>query len=264
MTTLPKINRRAWLATWAQQRRRRRLAVPTPVGDSELLAGLLGYWNLDEVAGDAVDATGLTGAFTSVGAGTVVGGGTHGQNARQTADDPAAYFTMGDQAAFHALPLTLNLWFNMTPEPASDWYPLWSKDDYLLPDRGIFCAVGTGGGGVIQGYVLDGNLGYPVANEETNLAPLVPGQWYMLTMVIEAAGFTLYLDAEFYTALACAPDLSSLNSFQLAARRKDSEATTDGGLPALLENFGLWNAALTPVQIAQLYNGGLGLNYYEL
>ena len=245
---------RAWLATWLQDRRRGRIAPTEPEPEvSPLLVNLVGYFNLDEAGDwdDAIDATGIMGDLVANGSIPAhAGPGAHG--ARDFGAGGIYSGSQLEQAGFNALtavPVTINLWHYQVFDGGQ--IPLQASGDGA---QGMYLFVATDGGWLDAGLIGAGG------NQNTGMVFGSWGveAWNMFTIVFDATNWQVYVNGvEIGTGAHSATSFAASNTlFQLS------------GLPwtcdAYLSLVGLWNRALSAVEVDQLYNFGDGLAYGEL
>ena len=229
-----------------------------------LLNSLAGYWNFDELSGDAIDSTGSYGNLINHGVFSVDGAPNGSSYCRYFPDGDVSYFLTPDNEAIHSAPLTFNIWVYMD-ESMTSAGPIFCKDDWSSGNRGICTFFGILSGGFLQFYNVDIDVG-PVSNSDPTMSLFSTLKWYMLTMVITESYTYIYVNGEIWDSYPCNTDLSGSNSLSVGVRYFDSTGDFDGGwyFNGLMANFGIWNASLTGDQIMALYNSGAGLNFSQL
>lgn len=243
--------RRAWLALWAQGRRRARIAASAPEPEPEpsgLLAGLVGYFNLDEAGDydDAVDAAGGIGALlvTNTLVPAAVGPGLHG--ARDFAGGGS--LQVENFAAITDAPLTLNFWVKQNSDGGQYPFDCRGNSGYglaiFLATDGMFVDFGV--------YDPDYHGTNPVFGE------WYAGDWMMFTFVWAEDSYEIYHNG------ALIGDGSHVAGAFGAANQTFTLSSPGLPLNGAMALAGLWDRALSGAEVAQLFNGGDGLGYAEL
>lgn len=191
---------------------------------SSLLTGLVAYYKLD---GNATDSGGsgrdLTPSGATYGAGKIGQCLTGGLASRT----PLGGLTAGQ-------PLTVAAWL----KPASDFPDTFAGVSFPGAASGVF---GDGGGNIALGTF--GSAGS---------SPVVVGVWKLFTAAWNGTDVFGYVNAaELATAPEAPPDVTA-DEFRLFVGGE--------GLVSI-DEAGVWSRALTPAEVAALYNGGAGLTY---
>lgn len=273
---------RAWLATWLQRRRRRRLAVATaPEAGREsfsLLGGLLGFWALDgdagaiepELAGSAVGGS-LVCEYVDLATevDSVAGPGLH--LARSFSNTAALSFSSPDEA-FAQLPLTLNFWakFPVGFDAGSGSIPwAWNCREIWGPP---FSAYHYAGAAYVTAKDLDAG-GVAVGNL---LTAFCDDAWHMWTVMLdEDWNLSVYIDGFLSGEFALLEEAYALPTGTLLEGEVMDSLTFGNskfagalngtcGSGHAMAMIGIWNRLLTAGEVTQLFNGGDGLGFSEL
>lgn len=262
MKRLPKVNRRVWIALELQARRRKRVraaqaeAQAAPALPPSLLLDLVAYWKLDEDTGDIrVDATG------------------HGLGLAEWEyfGDPSAPVGLMPGVIGGAAVFTDAANIGLKCDEAGGWE---SVDDFTVAGWVQFAAGGYDGQSVFMldncfwvgirayqealqfGSWVDADPGYCYLQSDDGA--LTQGLWHHFAGVRQSGGLTLYLDGvAVATGAMTGPALVSLPVIRMGLG--------SGGYPlnGALDEFGLWQRALLPEEVVQLYAAGAGLAYEE-
>jgi hypothetical protein len=254
MTTTPKINRRGWLATWAQGRRRARRAANVP--PVTLRTGLAAYWPLDEAAGlGRADVSGNGWDLSEFSfepdwaTNPAVIGQTPGvvDNAAVFSDWVGWCLLAPSGPDLGAGDFSLACWFNYT----SDWY-----DNQALFYCGQFAAgIRPFEYRVWMSYFTDQPETWSgVASPEFSLNE---GTWTHCVFVKAGATFRVYLNGADSGNLGTQTGAAVLHMNDLRLGIYDAGYPLNGAL----DEVGLWQRALSAAEVAQLYNYGDGLPY---
>lgn len=215
---------------------------------STLLAGLLGFWKLDGNAADALAANN----------GTLVGTGgwTTGKlgSAYQSPGTVGSYISLGSSPTLKpATAVSVAAWLYFTSAPTanqrtcSDWHQDGGADRWIL------------------GYSPDGtNLYNHMWGVSSSIgafgSTLAINTWYHVVLTWEQANggwFRTYRDSSLvgggggYTGAL--PTLATAKPLCIG-----SQYNTGGCLTGCVDEFGLWNRALTAAEVSELYNAGTG------
>ena len=249
--------RSAWLATWLQGRRRRRIAPGVPEVGPELpplLVDLVGYYNLDESGDDAaVDYAGGMGdmdvstPFVSV---SVAGPGAHLARTTSTGfGDFTGWRQRVNFNGFAGAPFAINFWIFQNSNGGQ-----YAFDCSGGVAQGFSCFLATDAPYVNLYSFNDGDYCSPGTIETSGTY----GQWVMFTLVWTGAEYCYYENGSLI-----ATDLFSQPGFDVAVAPFEISAyflPVDGAMAL----FGLWGRALDGTEIEELYNGGDGLAFAEL
>src|ERR1039457_1855280 len=218
---------------------------------STLASGLISYWTLDENSGNAID---------------IGGGGNNGTPARVTQNVTGkintayafnginSYIDVGNKAN---LSLT-------TSGSISAW--IYPTD---VTHMGMIVSKGNPGSD-LNGFTFGFNYvllywelansttakgsGYPIAGH------IVNNTWYLVTLTWAGSNVNLYLNGTAVTAPVAqtVTPVSSVYPFRIGAR---GDYLGSGLFQGTIDEVGAWSRALTPAEVASLYNTGAGSPY---
>ena len=245
--------RNAWLATWLQGRRRRRIAAAVPEPEPELpplLLDLVGYYNLDEAGDydDAIDYAGVMGGMmvASGAPASVSGPGLH---LARNFSDGGSLVQLVDFTGFSGPPFSVNFWIFQNSNGGQ--YPF---DCSNAVAQGFSCFLATDGM-YVNMYAFTPAYDSPGTIQTSGNF----GAWVMFTLVWNGAEFSYYENGELIGNDAFVPAgafATAVAPFQISA----------GFLPVdgAMAMFGVWQRELTAEEVTQLFNGGDGLSFAEL
>lgn len=206
---------------------------------STLLNGLVGYWKLD---GDGNDVLGVSN-------GTVQGSGSSwstGKIGSAFYSGGAARVNVGGAAQIKptaAISLGGWFWFNTTTPNArhcSDWHQDGAKDRWIFPysvgSTQVFCHMGVN--------LLVGTFG----------VNLTANTWHHLVATCNVNAMTSYCDG----ALVSTATGSSLFHSGAGNVCIGQQEETGGGHDGRIDEFGMWNRAITAGEVTEWYNAGAG------
>ena len=244
--------RRAWLATWLQGRRRGRIAASVPEAGRELpplLVDLVGYYNLDESGSsdDAVDYASMMGnmAVTGGAPASIAGPGVH--LARDFAGG-GSLMQLVNFAGFSGPPFTINFWIFQNSNGGQ--YPFDCSDG----PAGFSCFLATDGM-YVNLYAFTPDYDSPGTIQTSGNF----GAWVMLTLIWTGTEFRYHENGELIGNDAFVPAgafATAVAPFQISA----GFLPVDGAMAL----FGVWQRALAAEEVTQLYNSGDGLSFAEL
>lgn len=246
----PSQRRRAWLALWAQDRRRSRALAHVVTPLSGLRPGLVGYYNLDEpnATDDAVDSAGGMGAmFVASGApASMAGPGLH--LARDFSGGGSLVQSV-DFDGFTGPPFSVNFWIFQNSNGGQ--YPF---DCSNAASQGFTCFLATDGM-YVNMYAFTPGYDSPGTIQTSGNY----GAWVMFTLIWTGAEFRYYENGELIGADEFIPVgafATSVAPFQISA----GFLPVDGAMAL----FGVWQRALGVAEVTQLFNNGDGLSFAEL
>lgn len=207
-----------------------------------LTTGLQGYWKLDESSGNATDITGATGTLTNTSVTYTTGKINNGATFEGTVAklvSPTKTLT----AAF-----TYSAWVKRN---ALQLGVLFSN--YLAADDAAFknCSILFYVDGVNLRLQAGNHLGW-VADTTTSFAS---GTWYHIAVVATGSTFTLYVNGA-QTATGSLTHAESTGKAFTFGTRSDTPAGQ--WYSGMKDEIGIWDRALTSVEIVALYGAGFG------
>ena len=256
-TTTHNWTRKAWLATWLQGRRRRRIAASVPEAEPELsplLVDLVGYFNLDESGDDpAIDYAGGMGdldVYAPFVSSSVAGPGTHLARTTSTGfGDFTGWRQRQNFSGFTGAPFSVNFWIFQNSNGGQYVF-----DCSNAVAQGFTCFLATDAP-YVNLYSFNGGDYYSPGTIGTSGTY---GEWVMFTLVWTGAEFSYYENGSLM-----ATDAFSQPGFDVAVAPFEISANflpVDGAMAL----FGLWGRALDGAEVEELYNGGDGLAFAEL
>ena len=144
------------------------------------------------------------------------------------------------------------------------WNSNWSVSGWAYFDTvksGDFIFSPDGAEGEIR-FDGDGNLRARLWDGSTNFKlghTVIIGHWYHIAWTRNKVdGMVFYINGSNVASDATTNDFAVGVGSSTTLGWKNSAATTMNGT---LDEWGIWNRCLTPTEITQLYNGGVGINY---
>lgn len=213
------------------------------------LSGLQGYWRLDEPASATTAAdwsgNGVNGTWSGTVSRPVSG-------ALVNDADPAATFSaggidLGDNFDFPGtVPYTISLWIKSNPA-APDFGRLFDKDRGYAPTRdGPVVAVYSGGTRILCERFGNGT--------QTTVAGVLPAAtWAHVACVYNGSTMSTYVNGAL-SASAASTQAVTGNSLPAQIGRS---ATGAGHSQDALDEFAIWNRALSSAEVAALYSAGI-------
>lgn len=214
---------------------------------------LVGYWNLDESSGSALDSVAsndlaITDITIQGSAGRVGTAYTFDGSDDQiiTSTNPLSGITNGD--------FSINCWINTT-DGTSRQYAMHLGDDITgIADSFINLGINSG--------AVRGQAKWVGQNEIILTGGTVlDNTWYMLTFVRDGNTWRLYLNGSEVGTTTKSDSFTSLfdnGSFAIGA---DTKITPESVVDGRVDEAGVWNRKLTTDEITLLYNSGDGLAY---
>ncbi|MCX6355134.1 MAG: hypothetical protein NTZ78_09565 [Candidatus Aureabacteria bacterium] len=220
---------------------------PTVTPTSSLYGGLVVYWAFNETSGTLYDSKGnvnLTGQTNSpvYGVSGIIGNGV-------SFDSSGDLFYGTDNGVLDfgtTTDFTFNLWVYQTAETGDA--QIWSTTAYADSDK----VVGTLGDSPCKLWVFTGGWSGGMLNVASTL-----NAWTMYTYMRNNSGtdFWLYRNGVLAASgLGMAPQTGNSSTFYLG----DSRPQLDRFPPVKVDEFGIWNRALSSSEINELWNGGNG------
>ena len=198
-----------------------------------LLTGLVAFWKLDNVNDASGNGNNLTNTNASFAAGRI-------GNAAYF--DGTAYLTKNDGLAVSGTDVSITGWFKNI---GSDY------EDFL-----VGCGPADNAMYIVR---VGGDLKTSVSENNSELyaggSGADDGEWHFFAVTRTASVKKIWLDQTVATSSSSFGSLNAFSPFALGSNWDNSYLLLDGYLDAV----GLWNRALTDAEIAQLYNGGAGI-----
>lgn len=230
----------AWVALWLQKRRRQRGGVET-APDVHLLNGLAGYWKLGEPTGD-----GRMDSHT---------GGYHLTDVNEVTQ---VVGRIGGAADFHYI--EFDRWLDHADTPDLRFTGDWTISCWLFRTGEIFGGESVFAKDGAIALVLEGALGFApriwMESEVIDGTEGVPLEiWTHFVAYREGTTFGFVINNGVPWEQTNASAIGDGTLFRMGA--------TSAGYPfaGLMDEFGKWNRALSPAEIAALYNAGAGITY---
>lgn len=204
-----------------------------------LTDNLVAYWKLDESSGNAADATGNGNTLTNTG-GITYESGKINKGARNNGSSNRLSGTITGLTS-----TSNNTWSFQIKLNSFNGYIV----DHLPTSNGVrFIIYGNGTNGIT--IFANGNT--------INITGMSLGTFYHVVVTKNGTGWTAYLDnvSKGTTTTGGGSYINNL-AFSLL-----SPADSFGSQPdVVIDEFGIWDRALSAGEVSQLYNGGAGLQY---
>jgi hypothetical protein len=221
----------------------------TPVTPSSLLTGLVAYWKLDEAAGNASDSSGNGNTLTNSNVVTYVPG---------LIGNAANFVGASSQQLITFTTLGLGV---TTKYSTSQWYFRSATTNAVSSCFAIANANMTG-----NIWFTDGNL-YNYIGSNANFGKVAlggSGSWTHIVNVYDGTQATNALKLLVYVN-GVAQGLSFTGtipaSFTPPAEYQMGWNPSTAFATGLIDESGIWSRAITPAEVAVLYNGGAGKTY---
>jgi len=212
------------------------------------------YYSLDETTGDVVDATGNGNTGTNNGATRGVTGKI--ENAFDFEANNAEYVELNSSALNMNLEeFSWNIWVNL-----DDWENSENQMIAMVLDNsaGSYLNILNDGSGLSTTQRIGAGDSF---NQFTKSTTGVSG-WHMITLTYSLSGnFTFYWDGSLEET-NFSYDYSLTDQFDELHVGKHP-AQTQKYINGTIDEFGIWNRALTSSEVSELYNSGYGLAYGE-
>ena len=191
--------------------------------------GLVGYWKMDEASGDAVDSSGN--GYTGTVTGTTVTSGKYG-NARSFNGSERITTTNAQQLA----DFTVSVWFKDNGV-VTDYERLVDKSyagGFWLGRNGS--SASSWGGGI-----LEANAPYGIFGTFTD------GQWNHMVSIRRGTTHELYANGTLVASNTVSASLLDTTAIQIG------NGTTNQGATATIDETRIYNRALSPKEVRDLY-----------
>ncbi|TXG77192.1 LamG domain-containing protein [Candidatus Dojkabacteria bacterium] len=209
--------------------------------DSTLLTGILAYWKFDESSGNATDSSGNSETLTNIGTMTFVSGkinngiqSASGKNMQKTADN-IGLSSGGDYS--------WSFWVNFSAFTSG----------YVFRHR-------TASGANRDNLVYVSGSGevrmYASGNEITD-SGLSTSTWYHFVVTKTGTTFELFTNTVSQGTTTQGTSGAALNQISIGGDIDGSTSLLTG----VIDEFGVWDRALSSAEISELYNGGSGNQY---
>jgi hypothetical protein len=219
---------------------------------STLASGLISYWKLDELSGQAIDATGA-GGNNNNGTQTNTTQGVAGKiNTAYAFNGTSSKVDMGN-------PVNLSL---ASAGSLSCWvYPSINASDGIVASKGNFSSDTygygidyVGGTNQFLAELANGSAHQTVGFNGTTIAL---NTWYHLVLTWDGANFKTYLNGNVTSVVQQLVPVSNVNDFVLGYNYATGTAYFNGRI----DEVGVWNRALTSAEVIALYSSGTGISY---
>ena len=227
---------------------------------SSLLTGLVSYYKLDDVAGNAIDSTGTN-------PGTVVGAtqGAAGKIGTAYSFDGNDYINI-DNAVNDLAATTAGTWAawvkptDATPVILSEIMAFGDANANEILELAIYTD------GTLRAYCADNGVGQ--FNLSTNSAVFSDGVWCHVMLGQDGVSPVLYINgvavaqtfSAQYNKLAWFNILTGIDNGRIGCRNVNN-AGNISFFNGSIDEVGIWSRALTPTEITELYNSGSGKTY---
>ncbi|NTW33743.1 MAG: hypothetical protein HGB12_14175 [Bacteroidetes bacterium] len=217
---------------------------------------LVSYWKLDESNGNAIDAVGsntLTNTNVTYGTGKIINGAI--------ADAATDILSIPDNTSLSITgALSMSMWVNFAALPPSPGTYSIFQQKYNNGQRSYQCLLANNDGTQDLNFTISVDAAgtytpYIIYHWDTGLST---GTWYHLTFVyVPSTSMKIYLNGSEVasnTTNIISAIYDGTQSFGLLSQGV-------GGTNKIIDEFGIWNRALTAAEITTLYNSGAGLQY---
>lgn len=220
-------------------------------GGSDLSTGLIGYWNMDDASGDAVDSLGISNLTAT--------GVTYG--ATGIINDAFTY-SSGDflsgvsDALMDTLDtdMTVSFWMKTT---SGDTQFIINRDDNGADRAWWFQTIDAGDAISFQ---VDYGTGISSDSLRSNF-PTNTGEWFHIVGVKNSTDVTLYVNATRQGTETVGTNIANNNLPLFIGKRQGGSL-----LPFVgdIDEVAIWNVSLSKQQVIDLYNGGAGLPFSDV
>ncbi len=220
-----------------------------------LTSGLISYYKFDENTGTTAGDS--AGSNTGTLSGSTIPTWSIGKiNSGLSFNGSTAYVSVPNDASLNPTAITINTWLRIT-----------TTGNYLAYTRK---ATAAGSGYSFQFFVKTSGAGVVLANYVTTtggtpstdglaMTPLSINTWYMVTTTYDSTdGIKTYVNGVLAQSNSAAGNLITTNT---GAVQIGGDTFDNSYWPGDLDEFGIWNRALTLAEIKQLYNATFGLQY---
>lgn len=213
------------------------------VWTASLNTNILAYWKLDNDYTEEINSYTLTAnAAPSFGTGIINQGSDLELSSSQ-------YLSRAAGDLYPTLPFSVTLWIK--PESLNNYYrPIYKASNPF--GRVRYSMYQDTDGKMVA--IVHNSTGTGVTTKSTSA--ISTGTWTMLTMVADGTDLRLYFDGTQEGTPAALTNLDNTAEQPLWIGREDTKYW-DG----LIDEVGVWERALTPTEVTQLYNGGSGISY---
>lgn len=241
------------------------LATVAPAsGASDLLTGIVSYWNMDEASGNRADSVGSN---TLVDNNTVTSASGVISNAASFASASSEFLNVTDNASISfSTSFSVSAWIRQDTTVALNrcFFSKWNTSTGTASE---FICRTLGSGSEIRVFIANASNDGGANAGDTTDASMVADTFYHLGVVYDGSltgnsnRLKIYLNGTQKTLSFTGTIAASLPSTS-ADLWFGAESTSAGRpLNGKLDEVGLWNIALTSGQITRLYNGGAGCAY---
>ncbi|MBI5632123.1 MAG: Ig-like domain-containing protein [Nitrospirae bacterium] len=222
---------------------------------SQLETGLVSYYKLDEASGTAVSDS--IGANNGAVTGSVI---TVGKLNNARSFSAGNYVTIPHSASIDAFTaFTLSAWVYPTNLAPAGWNTIISKGGTASHWPHYAMILNSNGtiGDVIHIYSNEGS-GNPCI---INTSPAITSNtWHHITFVHEGTGTDqtkLYQNGSLIGQCTLMNPTATSEPLYISRWRVNADLTFFG----TIDEVGIWNRALTALEVSDLFNGGIGLSY---
>jgi hypothetical protein len=222
---------------------------PTPVANACPTPALASFWKMDETGGSILDSKGgLNGSSKNL----TVGSGKKG-NAR-VFNGSTSYADFGNIYNFERTDsFTISTWVNQTAGTPSKF--IIARQDNYVNGAGYKLATNSSGSPI---FTFGPNQDVAISVEASQD---IRGAWHLVTLTYDGtskgSGLKMYIDGVL-KATGSGPDLTASTKTSEAFRFGAREGATFALFQGLLDETGVWTRTLSPTEISNLYNQGLG------
>jgi|GEM_PF-1300837 len=228
------------------------VSIPAPVS----------YWKLDETSGDAADSAGSN-TLTNDNGATYSSGLIN--NAVNLSATSTQWLSVTDASStgldLNDVDFTVSTWVKYASAPTQPGYPLFAKYSCCgdTHTEGYVADIETDATGPLLYFFMRNSSETPTSGIIRWDSGATVGTWYQLVTVYSNSTGTL----KFYVNGSLIGSASGFSGIQDTPTDFTIGSKASGGTytDGTIDEFGVWNSALTDEQIAALYNSGAGRPY---
>jgi RHS repeat-associated protein len=237
-------------------------ASTTATTTTTLTTDLVSYWKLDSTGGTtATDTVGTNpGTLQSGASFTSAGKINYGLLGVGSGASDGATILASSSLSFTSYPFSVSGWFKTSQNAATgnSKMQIYNANDPASPYHGYSLYMDMDGSGNDGEMVWEYNGTSDVSIHTSSTYN--DGNWHYAVGVVSSSGVgTLYIDGVSQGTFNVLG--STLPSSQEAAIAVDAGGGAGGPWVGTVDEIGVWSRQLTPTEVSQLYNGGVGLTY---
>ena len=218
------------------------------------MAEVIGLWNLDETTGTFLDGSGQGNHGTQSATG-LTQGVTGKVGKAVTVDGTSGDISIPDNATnLRPAAVSISAWFMLSSSPAG--VAIISKARNGPPWSSPFMSWLIRINSPTQ---IEADIGNATAYSATafSVPALVVGTWYHITLTYSGSVITLYLNGASLGTRSFSGAIG-YSALPMLIGADYGFAPVGELFPGQIDQVGLWNRALTPAEVAMIYNAGAG------